>query len=136
MTKLDDFTLNLLCNDEVLALDQDALGKEATCVLTNGNLRVYEKELEDGGRALGFFNLGSTPVNLQFSRLTTLGFTGKQHVRNLWRQSDLPDVDATGGILPLTIPGARRDALQTDGGEVNRPASRIDSIKRRSTPRR
>jgi hypothetical protein len=59
MTKFDDFTLNLLSNDEVLALDQDALGKEATCVVTNGDVRVYEKELEDGGRALGFFNLGS-----------------------------------------------------------------------------
>ena len=34
MKKFDDFTLNLLSNDEVLALDQDALGKEATCVLT------------------------------------------------------------------------------------------------------
>ena len=33
MTKLDDFTLNLLSNDEVLAIDQDALGKSATCVL-------------------------------------------------------------------------------------------------------
>ncbi len=30
MEKFDDFTLNLLSNDEVLALDQDALGKEAT----------------------------------------------------------------------------------------------------------
>ena len=60
MTKFDDFTLNLLSNDEVLALDQDALGKEATCVIKDGDLRVYEKKLEDGGRALGFFNLGAT----------------------------------------------------------------------------
>ena len=76
MTKLDDFTLNLLENDEVLALDQDALGKEATCVVTNGDVRVYEKELEDGGRALGFFNLGTAPANLEFNQLAPLGFTG------------------------------------------------------------
>jgi alpha-galactosidase len=104
MTKFDDFTLNLLCNDEVLALDQDALGKEATCVLTNGDVRVFEKELEDGGRALGFFNLGATPASLDFNQLAALGFNGKQHVRDLWRQSDLPDVDATDGVLPMTIP--------------------------------
>jgi alpha-galactosidase len=104
MTKFDDFTLNLLSNDEVLALDQDALGKQATCVLTNGDARVYEKELEDGGRALGFFNLGSAPVNLNFNQLAQIGFAGKQHVRDLWRQIDLPDVDAANGILPLTIP--------------------------------
>jgi alpha-galactosidase len=105
MTKLDDFTLNLLSNDEVLAIDQDALGKSATCVLKIGDVRIFEKELEDGGRALGFFNLGTTPVNLEFNQLASLGFNGRQHVRDLWRQSDLPDVDAAKGILPLAIPG-------------------------------
>jgi alpha-galactosidase len=104
MTKLDDFTLNLLSNDEVLAIDQDALGKSATCVLKIGDVRVFEKELEDGGRALGFFNLSTTPVNLEFNQLASLGFKGRQHVRDLWRQSDLPDMDAARGVLPLTIP--------------------------------
>ncbi|HEX5399308.1 MAG TPA: putative Ig domain-containing protein [Verrucomicrobiae bacterium] len=104
MTKLDDFTLNLLENDEVLALDQDALGKEATCVVTNGELRVYEKQLEDGGHALGFFNLGSTPLDLNFDQLAQLGFHGEQHVRDLWRQQNLPDVDAATGVLKMTIP--------------------------------
>jgi alpha-galactosidase len=104
MTKLDDFTLNLLGNDEVLALDQDALGKEATCVVTNGDVRVYEKQLEDGGRALGFFNLGSEPASLEFNQLAQLGFTGAQHVRDLWRQNNLPYVNANGGVLKMTIP--------------------------------
>jgi alpha-galactosidase len=104
MTKLDDFTLNLLSNDEVLALDQDELGKEAICVLKPDNLRVYEKELADGGHALGFFNLAPTTTTLEFNQLAQLGFTGSQHVRDLWRQSDLPDVDAASGVLPLTIP--------------------------------
>jgi alpha-galactosidase len=104
MTKLDAFTLNLLENDEVLALDQDALGKEAMCVVTNGEVRVYEKELDDCGRALGFFNLGSEPANLEFNQLAQLGFTGAQHIRDLWRQQDLPDVDADSGVLKMTIP--------------------------------
>jgi alpha-galactosidase len=104
MTRLDDFTLNLLCNDEVLALDQDALGKSATCVLKDGDVRIFEKELEDGGRALGFFNLGSEPVNLDFNRLVQIGFNGTQHVRDLWRQKNLTDVDAANGVLPMTIP--------------------------------
>jgi alpha-galactosidase len=105
MTKLDDFTLNLLSNDEVLAIDQDALGKSATCVLKLGDVRVFEKELEDGSRALGFFNLGTAPANLEFNQLTSLGFNGRLHVRDLWRQSDLPDVDAAKGVLQLAIPG-------------------------------
>ena len=105
MTKLDDFTLNLLSNDEVLALDQDALGKEATCVVTNGEVRVYEKELEDGGRAIGFFNLGAAPAKLEFNEFAKLGLAGKQRVRDLWRQQDLPDVtDSMKDSFSVPIP--------------------------------
>ena len=104
MERFDDFTLNLLSNDEVLALDQDPLGKEATCVLKNGDVRVYEKALEDGDRAVGFFNLGRQPVRLNFNDFAKLGVAGRQHVRDLWRQKNLADVDTANGVLPLTIP--------------------------------
>ncbi len=105
MTKFDDFTLNLLNNDEVLALDQDALGKEAVCIITDGGLRVYVKELEDGGRAVGFFNLGVEPLKLDFNQFVKLGLSGKQQVRDLWRQTDMTTVNTATGVLPLTIPG-------------------------------
>ena len=105
MEQFDDFTLNLLSNDEVLAIDQDPLGHEATTVLTIGQVRVYEKELADGSHALGFFNLGSKPATLDFNQLAKLGFTGKLQVRDLWRQKDIAVVDAATGTLPLTIPG-------------------------------
>jgi alpha-galactosidase len=104
MTKFDDFTLNLLENDEVLAIDQDALGKEATAVITDGDLRVYVKDLEDGGRAIGFFNLGSTPMTLNFKDFATLGLTGRQHVRDLWRQQDLPDINPGQDSMAISLP--------------------------------
>ena len=103
MTKLDDFTLNLLCNDEVLALDQDELGKEATCVLKDGDIRVYEKELADGGHAFGIFNLGATVANWDLKALTQFGLTGKQSVRDLWRQKNVATIDPAKDSLPLTI---------------------------------
>jgi alpha-galactosidase len=104
MTKFDDFTLSLLENDEVLALDQDALGKEATCVLNDGDLRLYEKELADGGRALGFFNLGAAPLQLDFNQFTRIGIVGQQTIRDLWRQKNVATLDTKTGSLPLTIP--------------------------------
>jgi alpha-galactosidase len=104
MEKLDDFTLNLLSNDEVLAVDQDALGHEATCVATNGSVRIYAKPLEDGSHAVGFFNLDSQPVTLDFKDFTGIGLSGQLHVRDLWRQKDLADLDAQAGTLPLTVP--------------------------------
>jgi alpha-galactosidase len=105
MTKFDDFTLSLLENDEVLAIDQDALGKEATCVLSDGDLRVYEKELADGNRALGFFNLGVEPLQLDFNQFARIGIFGRQTVRDLWRQKNVATLETKTGSLPLTIPG-------------------------------
>ena len=48
LDNLDDFTLGLLTNDEVLAVNQDALGKQAICVARDGDARVFAKALEDG----------------------------------------------------------------------------------------
>jgi alpha-galactosidase len=104
MEKMDAFTLNLLSNDEVLALNQDALGRQATCVFTNGDLRVYEKTLADGGHALGFFNLGAQPMKVDFNHFAGLHLTGKQRVRDLWRQQDVTTLDTAKDSLPLTIP--------------------------------
>jgi alpha-galactosidase len=104
MEKFDDFTLNLLSNDEVLAVDQDALGKSATCVITDGGVKIYAKNLEDGGRAVGFFNLGAKPVEMAFKDFAKLNLSGKQTVRDLWRQKNLATVETANGSLPLTIP--------------------------------
>jgi len=104
MTKLDDFTLNLLENDEVLAIDQDELGRQATTVITDGDLRVYEKELADGGRAVGFFNLGAQPLKIDFKDFAKLNLTQKQTVRDLWRQKDVAKINPAKDSLPLEIP--------------------------------
>ncbi len=88
MTQLDPFTLNLLENDEVLAVDQDPLGKEATTVAKTDDTRVYAKDLADGSKAVGLFNLGETEGQVQV-KWSDLGLKGKLHVRDLWRQKDL-----------------------------------------------
>jgi alpha-galactosidase len=93
LERLDPFTLNLLSNDEVLALNQDALGKQATRVATVDAVDVYAKELEDGSKAVGFFNRARQPENLNFNKIGKAGVHGKHHVRDLWRQKDLEDVD-------------------------------------------
>jgi len=53
LTKLDRFTLSLLTNDEVIDVDQDPLGKQATRVFNSGGLSVWAKDLEDGSKAVG-----------------------------------------------------------------------------------
>src|ERR1051326_6204197 len=66
LENVDDFTVGLLSNDEVLAVNQDALGKEAKCISKIGDTRVYAKDLEDGSKAVGLFNLGTNgPVTIK-----------------------------------------------------------------------
>jgi len=88
LAQLDPFTLNLLENDEVIAVDQDSLGREATTVVKNGDARIYAKDLADGSKAVGVFNLGETETQLTIN-WSDLGRKGRLHVRDLWRQKDL-----------------------------------------------
>ena len=88
MTRMDDFTLGLLTNDEVLDVNQDPLGRQAGRVAKNGALEVWAKDMEDGSKVVGLFNRGEgeMPVTAKWS---DLGLTGKQLARDLWRQQDL-----------------------------------------------
>ena len=89
LDQLDPFTLGLLTNDEVLDVDQDSLGKEATTVAgDNISYSVYAKPLDDGSLAVGIFNRGPDAYTLTV-KWSDLGLTGPQLVRDLWRQKDL-----------------------------------------------
>ena len=88
LEKLDDFTLNLLSNDEVLEIDQDTFGKQAVQVGGDGDLKVYAKPLDDGSLAVGFFNLSATNATVT-ANWSDLKLAGPQRVRDLWRQRDL-----------------------------------------------
>jgi alpha-galactosidase len=87
MGYLDDFTLNILCNTEVIDVDQDALGKQARVVRHTADELVLAKPLEDGSLALGLFNLGEDRKTVAVT-WQELGLTGGYRVRDLWRQKD------------------------------------------------
>ena len=65
MAKLDEFTLNVLCNAEVIAVDQDALGKQARIVTLDDDTLILAKPLEDGSVAVGLFNLDDLPHTIR-----------------------------------------------------------------------
>lgn len=100
MSKLDDFTLNVLCNSEVIAIDQDALGKQGIIIRKTDDEFILEKPLDDGSVAVGIFNLTTTPRPISIA-WTEVGLKGNQRVRDVWRQHDLGDFD---GTFSSTIP--------------------------------
>ncbi len=88
ITRLDDFTLSLLTNDEVIDVDQDPLGKPGRRVAIDGELEVWARDMEDGTKAVGLFNRGEEATTVT-AKWTDLGLKGNQIVRDLWRQKDL-----------------------------------------------
>lgn len=88
MTKLDEFTLNVLCNAEVIAVDQDPLGKQARVCRQTDEEFILAKPLADGALAVGMFNLTEYEREIGVA-WGELGFAGEQTVRDLWRQNDL-----------------------------------------------
>lgn len=104
MEILDEFTLNLLTNDEVIEVNQDPLGKQATCLQTIGEVRIYKKDLEDGSYAVGFCNFGNDISTLSYVDFSKIGINGTCTVRDLWRQKNLTTIDTKSAHLPLTIP--------------------------------
>ena len=87
MTKLDDFTLSLLRNDEVIAIDQDPLGKAAACIVDKSDHEVWARPLADGSIAVGLFNKGLKESEIVFD-MAAAGMEGEWEVRDCWRQKD------------------------------------------------
>ena len=113
MARLDPFTLNVLCNAEVIDVDQDPLGRQARIIRKTPGEFILLKDLEDGSKALGLFNLGEAEATIS-AAWSDLGLSGKQQVRDLWRQKDLPAAD---GKFQACAP-ARGSACETKSGSA------------------
>jgi alpha-galactosidase len=94
ITNMDPFTLNVLCNAEVIDIDQDALGRQGRVLRKTDDEFILAKPLEDGSVAVGLFNLSSTPRTLSI-RWSDLGLrTSRARVRDVWRQRNLGSFQA------------------------------------------
>jgi alpha-galactosidase len=112
--QLDEFTLNLLNNDEVIAIDQDPLGSSARLISDEDGIQTWFKKMEDGAYAVGFFNTdnyGKNPASFfrwgnekpknHTVALAKLGLQGNWKVRDVWRQKN---VDLVNGAINTMIP--------------------------------
>ena len=83
-------TKEILMNKEVIAVDQDSLGKVGVKVRDDGDLEVWVKQLADGSRAVVLFNRGLTTENMSVT-WTEMGYPSylKANVRDLWQHKDV-----------------------------------------------
>jgi alpha-galactosidase len=88
ISKIDQFTLNLLTNDEVIAINQDAVGKQAQQLIKNDIYQVWVKELADGSNAIGIFNMTDNYRDISIN-WSDIGIEDVKQVRDVWRQQNL-----------------------------------------------
>jgi len=89
LSKLNEFTLNILCNTEVIAVNQDPLGKSADVINKSEGTFLMVKELEDGSRAIGLFNKGKVPALVNVKWLEIGMKKADLDVRDIWRQKSI-----------------------------------------------
>ena len=89
MASLDDFTYGILCNPEMIAVNQDKRGLCAEPVVMDANEWVLKKPLADGSLAVGVFNLDRKAGRTITVTWQQLGLDGPTAARDLWRQRDV-----------------------------------------------
>lgn len=100
LAQIDDFTFNLLCNNEVNAVNQDILGRQAKREIIDGDIQIWKRPLDDGSYAVGIFNVGTDNKTVDFRKyFSSLGIGNLKSARDLWKQQDL-DPDATEFFIP------------------------------------
>ena len=94
IAQMDEFTVSLLCNHEVNAVNQDILGKQAQRVVLDGTIQIWSRPLSDGSYAVGIFNVGKSDARVDFKKyFKEMGISNLQSIRDLWRQQDLSTTD-------------------------------------------
>ena len=85
---------SVLVNPEIIAIDQDVLGKQGRRIVKLGRSEIWTKPLKDGGTAVAIFNRGDTKSTVE-TRWSTLGLADKEHARDLWSHRDLGEINRT-----------------------------------------
>jgi len=88
MTRMDQFTKDLLMNHDVIEVDQDPLGKAAVVKWKQEGLEVWTRPLFDGSYAVALFNRGMVKQPLKV-KWTDIGLTGPMKVRDLWQRKEV-----------------------------------------------
>lgn len=100
LTQMTPETRSILLNKEVIAVDQDPLGKAGDRAYEEGPLEVWTKPLSRGDVAVGLFNRLSAPTQMTLS-LERIGWSGQASARDLWAHKN---VGAIHGNYTVMVP--------------------------------
>ena len=101
LAKIDAASLAALENGEVIAVDQDPAGVQATLLSSSGNGQVWVKPLVGGARAVALLNRGSSPVRIDTSASAVgMAPASGYALRDLWTHA----TSTTRGPIGAEVP--------------------------------
>jgi alpha-galactosidase len=101
LARMSEETKSILLNREVIAVDQDALGRAGDRVWQEGPLEVWAKPLSGGDVAVGLVNQTTSPTHVTMN-LADVGINGEAQAQDLWEHKDLGVVR---GSYTAEVPG-------------------------------
>jgi alpha-galactosidase len=87
LSKMTPETKSILLNKDVIAIDQDPLGRQGDRVSAEGPFEVWSKPLQNGDLAVALFNRGHDAEQMSLP-LAKLGLSASSKVHNVWNPSD------------------------------------------------
>lgn len=88
LTTMDPYTIDILTNREVIAVDQDPLGKQGYPLTKEGPFEVWMKPMADGSVVVGLFNRSRKTDEMTVS-FPQMGIQTNATVRDVWLRKDL-----------------------------------------------
>jgi len=127
-----DTASQIMLNSEVIAIDQDALGKQGTKVKDTSGLQVWMKPLQSGEKAVVLFNTtgASSSMTVNWS---DIGLSGTLAVRDLWAKQNLGNFTNS---YSATVPshGVVMIKVSSTGGPTNTPLPPTATPTKTNTP--
>jgi len=109
---MNSATQTILKNQNLIAIDQDSLGLQATQVSNDGTRRVLAKRLANGDVAVALFNQGSSTTTVS----TTAAAIGKSGTSFTLRDAWTNATSTTSGAISASVPGHGTVVYRVSGG--------------------
>ncbi|MEV7976591.1 NPCBM/NEW2 domain-containing protein [Streptomyces sp. NPDC086519] len=132
LRKASAATFGILDNREVIAVDQDPLGKQGTVVSSEGGRWVVAKEMSDGSRAVALFNESGSPQRIATSAAAVgLPKAPAYTLRDLWQHRSYNTAGTVSAMVPahgtvlVRVAAGRRWAANPPAVELGLDGSRF-----------
>ncbi len=95
LRNMSDETRKILVNKELIAVNQDPLGKQGFKIYDEGNFEIWQKPLSNGDIAVCFLNLEnkSKEFKINWRKIKIKNFSGTYKIKDLWKKAIVGKTD-------------------------------------------